>query len=371
MNDQPSPEIFADAQTAPVKRHLPRAAIVAVIAVVALGLGYVWISAPAATVSTDNAYLRSDMTVISPRIRGMVAEVLVPDNASVKAGTPLVRIEPQEFDARLSSARADLAVAQAAVTAAEAAMGRLGAEQGAANANVVTAATMIRAADAESARARADQQRLHALLRQGFATKRTVDAADAQTIEAVAESARARAALSGQSAQANVTVSRRGELVAALVQARAGRDRAVAALSLADQDRGYAVISAPVDGVVGNRTAQVGLYVQPGTRLMTLVPSRGLYVIANFKETQTGRMITGQKAIVTVDALPGTEFSGRVESFAPASGSEFALLPFEPGTGNFTKIVQRLGVRIALDAGQPGLERLRPGLSVEAKVHLK
>jgi membrane fusion protein, multidrug efflux system len=296
MNDQPAPESFADAEPVNAKRGLPRPLIVGAIALVALVLGILWIRMPGSTASTDNAYLRADMTVISPRVRGLVADVLVTENAVVKAGTPLVRIDSQEFDAKLSSARADLAVARAAVSSAEAALGRLGAEQGAANANVATAATMIRAADAEAARARADQARLRALLRQGFATKRTVDAADAQAIAATAESARARAALTGQSAQAGVTTSRRGELIAALAQARATRDKAAAALALAEQDKGYTVITAPVDGVVGNRQAQIGMFVQPGSRLMMLVPARGTYVIANFKETQTSRMLAGQKA---------------------------------------------------------------------------
>ncbi len=371
MNDQPAPATFADAAPLSTRRSVPRVAIVGAIALVALILGIIWIRAPGATVSTDNAYLRADMTVISPRVRGLVSEVLVADNAVVKAGAPLVRIDSQEFDAKLASARADFAVAQAAVASAEAALVRLGAEQGAASANVATAATMIRAADAESIRARADQARLRALLRQGFATKRTVDAADAQAVAATSESARARAAMTGQSAQAGVTASRGGELNAALAQARAAREKAAAALALAEQDKGYTIIAAPVDGVVGNRQAQIGMFVQPGSRLMMLVPARGTYVIANFKETQTNRMLAGQKATITVDALPGKAFTGHVESFAPASGSEFALLPFEPGTGNFTKIVQRIGVRIALDPGQKGLDRLRPGLSVEAEVALK
>ena len=122
--------------------------------------------------------------------------------------------------------------------------------------------------------------------------------------------------------------------------------------------------------MVGDRQAQVGDYVQPGTRLLTLVPTQSLYVTANFKETQVARMLAGQPATVKVDALPGHVLKGRVESFAPGSGSEFSLLPYEPGTGNFTKIVQRVPVRIRLDPGQPGAERLRPGLSVTAKVDL-
>jgi membrane fusion protein (multidrug efflux system) len=130
------------------------------------------------------------------------------------------------------------------------------------------------------------------------------------------------------------------------------------------------VIRAPIDGVVGDRQVEPGDYVQPGTRLLTLVPIRSLYVTANFKETQVSRMLVGQAATIKVDALPGRKLKGEVESFAPGSGSQFSLLPFEPGTGNFTKIVQRIPVRISLDPGQPGLDRLRPGLSSTVTVRL-
>ena len=128
---------------------------------------------------------------------------------------------------------------------------------------------------------------------------------------------------------------------------------------------------APVDGVVGDRQAQLGEYVQPGTQLMTVVPLDTIYVVANFKETQTARMIAGQKARVEFDALPGRSFDGEVESFAPGSGSEFSLLPFEPATGNFTRIVQRMPVRIRIVAGQDNAARLRPGLSAEVRVDLR
>ena len=168
----------------------------------------------------------------------------------------------------------------------------------------------------------------------------------------------------------NVTAARRAMLAAALAKADASVDRARAALALALQDQRHALVLAPIDGVVGNRQVQQGDYVQPGTRLLTLVPLQALYVTANFKETQTARMRVGQRASVQVDALSSHPLSGVVESLAPGPGSQFALLPFEPGNGNFTKIVQRAPVRIRFDARQPDLERLRPGLSVTAKVML-
>ena len=142
--------------------------------------------------------------------------------------------------------------------------------------------------------------------------------------------------------------------------------------SLVPQDIGVTtVIRSPIDGVVGDRQVEAGDYVQPGTRLMTVVPLGALYVTANFKETQTGRMTAGQPATIKVDALPGVTLKGHVDSFAPGTGSQFSLLPFEPGTGNFTKIVQRVPVRIRFDDGQPDLAKLRPGLSTTVTVRLK
>jgi membrane fusion protein (multidrug efflux system) len=168
-----------------------------------------------------------------------------------------------------------------------------------------------------------------------------------------------------------VVRAKRASLEAALAQSQANVARARAALDLAKQDQSHTVVRAPVDGVVGDRQVEPGDYVQPGTRLMTVVPVQAPYVVANFKETQVARMRPGQAATVKVDALPGVALKGEVESFAPGSGSTFSLLPFEPGTGNFTKIVQRVPVRIRLQPGQKGLDALRPGLSTVVKVRLK
>ena len=171
--------------------------------------------------------------------------------------------------------------------------------------------------------------------------------------------------------QASVTKVKRLTLQASLAQARAMVASATAALDLARQDQTNTLIRSPIDGVVGDRQVEPGDYVQPGTRLLSVVPLDALYVIANFKETQTARMVVGQTASVDVDALPGHTLTGHVESFAPGSGSQFSLLPFEPGTGNFTKIVQRVPVRIRFDRDQAGLDRLRPGLSSTVTVRLR
>ena len=376
MTELPAPDSFTGAvpvETVPPKRRRigRRTLIVLAVALVAIAGGWWYIHSAAASVSTDNAYVRADASIVAPKVRGLVAAVLVPDNSRVAAGTPLIRLDDEEYRARLASARADAQVAAAGVVAAQAALLRLGAEGRLATANEVTAATAIRAADAEVDRTSADRSRQRSLLTQGFATRRAVEAADAAAASATAEAERARAALSGRAREGDVTTARRAELLGALAQARAAAERAGAAVALATQDLGHTLIVAPVAGIVGDRQVDVGNYVQPGTRLMRVVPTSGAYIVANFKETQTARMVTGQRVAVEIDALPDHEFSGRVESFAPGSGSDFALIPYEPGTGNFTKIVQRVPVRIRLDPGQPGLDRLRSGLSAEVTVRLR
>ncbi|HEY2357117.1 MAG TPA: HlyD family secretion protein [Phenylobacterium sp.] len=333
------------------------------------GAGY--IAMPKASVSTDAAYLEADSSVVAPRVKGLVAEVLVRHNQPVRRGDPLVRIDPEEFDARVASAAADLENAQAQVQAAEAALAALAPEEQLAASNMRAAAAVIRSADALSERAQNDRQRYEKLLADGWATRRDADAYKAVAISADSDAAKTRAQLDVSKNQIAVTAAKRATLSASLAQAQAGVGRAQAALDLARQDQSHTLIRAPIDGVVGDRQVEPGDYVQPGTRLLTLVPLRSLYVVANFKETQVSRMVVGQAATIKVDALPGHTLNGQVDSFAPGSGSQFSLLPFEPGTGNFTKIVQRVPVRIRFDPGQPGLDHLRPGLSTTVTVRFR
>jgi membrane fusion protein (multidrug efflux system) len=347
-----------------------RTALAVFLALLAAAAGGVYIVSPKASVSTDAAYLQADSVAVAPRVRGLVAEVLVAHNQAVRRGDPLVRIDPEEFDARVASAQAELARAQAGLLAAKAAFVSQAAEEGLADANLRAARTAIASAAAQDARAQADRRRFDALTASGAVSGQEVDQVRAAALSARSDADHARAEVAVSASQKSVSAARRASLEANLAQARAAVGAAQAALDLARQDEGHAVIRASIDGVVGDRQVEAGDYVQPGTRLMTLVPLRALYVTANFKETQVARMIAGQRATVRVDALPGRALTGRVESFAPGSGSEFSLLPFEPGTGNFTKIVQRIPVRIALDPGQAGLERLRPGLSSTVTVRL-
>jgi membrane fusion protein (multidrug efflux system) len=348
----------------------PRAALMVGAAIVVAGAGAAYLGAPKGDVATDAAYIQADSSTVAPKVKGLIAEVLVRDNQPVKRGDPLVRIDPEEFDAHVAAAAADLQKAEAAVLASQAALTSLGAEGALAASNTRSAQTSIRAADAQSDQARADQARYEALAEKGFVSRRDADQFKAAAITAASAADRTRAELEVSRNQASVTEAKRASLTAAVAQAQAAAASAQAALDLAKQDQAHTLITSPIDGVVGDRQAQAGDYVQPGSRLLTIVPLGSLYVTADFKETQVSRMVAGQQATIRVDALPGRKLKGVVESFAPGSGSQFSLLPFEPGTGNFTKIVQRVPVRIRIDPGQAGLERLRPGLSTTVTVRL-
>jgi membrane fusion protein (multidrug efflux system) len=356
---------------APARRRIvPRRALLVLgVALVAAAAGTAWILAAKPVVTTDDAYLRADVSTVAPKIRGLVSDVLVQDNQRVRAGEVLVRIDPEEYQARRDVARGDLAAAQADVQAQQAALAKLDAEQRLAEASIRATATSIRGADAENTRAALDRSRFNDLAKNGAVAKRDADRANATATAAAAESAHSRAALEVSRAQLEVTIGRRAELQAALAQAHAAVLRAQGALALAEQDLAHCTIRAPVDGVVADRQVQQGDYLQPGSALLSVVPLRTLYVTANFKETQTGRMRAGQPAEISVDALDGESLHGTVESIAPGSGSQFALLPFEPGTGNFTKIVQRVPVRIHLE-NTPALANLRPGLSATVRVRV-
>jgi membrane fusion protein (multidrug efflux system) len=357
----------------PARRRLkiPRNALVAgAVALVIAIAGILWLTAPRSAESTDNAYIHADSSAVAPKVGGLVTAVLFTENQQVRAGQPLVRIDTQDYEAKVEAAQAAVADADAQVATARASLTALTADEKLASAQVRSAGTNIASADAEFSRAQSDRARYEALLAQGFATRRDAEQVKATAIGAASAADKSRADLGVSSEQAAVTRAKRPVLEAQVQSAEAAALKARAALDLARQDRDHATIIAPIDGVIGNRQVQVGDYVQPGSRLLTLVPVQSLYVVANFKETQTRGMRVGQKARVYIDAL-GDTLTGTVESFAPGSGSEFTLLPFEPGSGNFTKIVQRVGVRIRFDPGQTALANLRPGLSVTAKVMLR
>lgn len=307
---------------------------------------------------TDDAYTAADMVVVSPRVSGQVAEVLVADNQPVQAGQLLVRLDDADLIVAQRVAAADLQSAEAEVAGLTAQIALLPSA-------IEQAGADVTAGEAQVAFAQAEFRRYQDLLRTGSGTVQRSQQADADIKGRQAGLARSRAALASARGQAAV-------LQASRQRAQAQADRARAAVQQAGLNLGYARITAPVAGAVGDRSVRAGQTVAPGTRLLSVVPTgRDLYVVANFKETQLGRMSAGEQVELRADMLPGVVLRGRVNSLAPGSGAVFALLPPENATGNFTKVAQRVPVRITLDSAgltTDVLERLRPGLSVTASV---
>ena len=304
--------------------------------------------------STDDAYVSSDISLISPKIEGYIKEVRVADNQRVTAGQVLFVIDDSDFAAKVAQA-------SAAVASSEAVVATFATRHDFQIAMINQAAATTHAAEAEVNRANLDQQRYATLATTESATKQRYETALADAAKAAANLLKAQAAVEAEKQQLAVLDAQKHEEEARLLQARA-------ALKLAQNDLDNTVIKAPVAGIVGNRAGQTGQYVKAGTQLLSLVPLPNVYVTANFKETQLTRMRPGQPAQISVDAYPDHVIEGRVESFAPASGAEFSLLPPDNATGNFTKIVQRVPVRIAVPDNGPLAALLRPGLSVVVSI---
>jgi membrane fusion protein, multidrug efflux system len=299
-------------------------------------------------VSTDDAYVKADNTTIAPKVSGYLAEVLVGDNQRVAAGQVLARIDDRDFKVALDQAKADVAAAHAAVASKEA---QFEVQQ----AVIAAAKATIEVDTATKTFASQENKRYTDLAATGYGSVQNAQQAQAKNAGADAAIARDKANL--------VSAEKQVELLKAeIAQAVAAASRAAALQRQAELNLGYTTITAPIDGVVGNRTLRVGQLVQAGTQLMSLVPASGAYIVANFKETQLTHVREGQPVDVEVDMFPGHAVHGHVDSLAPASGQEFALLPPDNATGNFTKVVQRIPVKIALDDGAS--IALRPGMSV-------
>ncbi|MFS2012313.1 HlyD family secretion protein [Azospirillum sp. CT11-132] len=303
--------------------------------------------------STDDAYVKADHTVIAPKVSGYVAEVLVQDNERVAAGQPLARIDDRDFRVALDQARADLETTEAAIRNLDAqiVLQRSLIEQEKAD---------VAASEVALAFAQKENARYSNLMRTGYGTTQRAQQAESTLGQAQAKVNGDRAALAAAENKIAVLVTERGKAVAQ-------RDRSRSALEQARLNLSYTVIAAPISGTVGARSLRVGQYVQTGTQLMAVVPLQAVYVVANFKETQLTHVHAGQPVEIAVDGFPGVELKGHVDSLSPASGLEFALLPPDNATGNFTKIVQRIPVRIVLDPG-PLSGLLRPGMSVEPTI---
>jgi membrane fusion protein, multidrug efflux system len=318
------------------------------------GGGWYWWNVLRFLQSTDDAYIQSDVSIISPKVEGYIKKVKVADNQEVAEGAVLFVIDDRDFKAKVAQAEAAVAIEEASVASYDA---RLKLQQS----MIEQATASVASAEADLDREQQDYKRYSALMTSDFASRQRFEQAQADARKGEAAVARSRAALAAEQNQLAVLRSQQREEQAKLQQAGAN-------LQLAQNDLDNTVIRAPVSGIAGNRAGQVGQYVKAGTQLLSLVPLPRVYVTANFKETQLTHMRPGQLAEVSVDAYPDLTLEGRIESFAPGSGAQFSLLPPDNATGNFTKIVQRVPVRIALPASGPLTGLLRPGLSVTVTV---
>jgi membrane fusion protein, multidrug efflux system len=329
-----------------------------ILPLVVLGLGasggWYWWSVLRFLQSTDDAYVQSDMSLISPKVEGYIKKVKVTDNQEVAEGAVLFVIDDRDFKAKVAQAEAVVATGEATIATYE---NRLKLQQ----AMIEQATASVASVEADLARVQQDYKRYSTLMSTDFASRQRFEQAQADARKGEAAVAKSRAGLAAEQNQLAVLRSQQREEQAKLQQGHAN-------LQLAQSDLENTVIRAPISGVAGNRAGQVGQYVKPGTQLLSLVPLSRVYVTANFKETQLTHMRPGQLAEVSVDAYPDLTLDGRIESFAPASGAQFSLLPPDNATGNFTKIVQRVPVRIALPEKGPLAGLLRPGLSVTVTI---
>jgi membrane fusion protein (multidrug efflux system) len=310
---------------------------------------------------TDDAYVQADNTLIAPRVSGYISEVAVADNQPVKAGQVLARIDDRDFQTALRQAVADRETAEAEIRSIDSQLELQ-------NSTIDQASLQVTSAGAALRFAQEDHDRYDALSKTGAGTAQAAQQTESLFVQRAAGLQQARAALVAARQQVDVLQAARAKAQAQLEHYRAAEQQA--RLNL-----GYTTITAPEDGTVGARTLRVGQYVQAGTQLMAVVPLDSVYIVANYKETQLTHVRPGEPVKVSVDTFPGAAIHGHVDSVAPATGLEFALLPPDNATGNFTKIVQRLPVKIVLDRGpdghESGADLLRPGMSVEPTIDTK
>jgi membrane fusion protein, multidrug efflux system len=338
-------------------KHLALACLTLAVTLGGIAYGRYWWAFGRFIESTDDAYAGGNVTPVAPHVAGFVAQILVADNQYVHAGQVLIHLDPRDFQAALDHAQAIAEQRHAALTGLEA--------------KYVLHQSMIQQAEADlNAKAAhatwtgEDAVRYRNLAATTFGTRQNAERASAADEEARSVARAAEAGLTAARQQLSV-------LSADIAAARADVAQAKADLQTARLNLGYTEICSPIDGYVGNRAAQVGAYVANGAYLLSVIPAHGLWVDANFKEDQLADMRPGQPATIVADVLPGKTFHGRVESLAPGTGAVFSVIPPENATGNFTKIVQRVPVRIALDDGAASLGHLRPGLSTTVSVDTK
>jgi membrane fusion protein (multidrug efflux system) len=316
------------------------------------GIGY-WLVDRQHYETTDDAYLHSNIVLISPRVQGYVTHIAINDNQAVKQNDVLVTIDDRDYQAKVIQAEAN-------VSAEIAHIERLRAMKTSQRAHVETAGANIAAVQARREQIQKDLQRFQNLIDRGSAARQSLDKVQSESKQAAAE-------LRGSQASASAEHNQLTTLDIEITETEAQLENAKAQLSLAKIDLEHTQVKAPVDGIIGNRGGQLGQWVRPGVALASLVQNSTIWVEANFKETQLEHMRLGQPVTIKMDAYPDLELTGKVDSFSPASGSEFSILPEENATGNFTKIVRRVPVKIVFDSAED-VHLLRPGLSAEAKV---
>jgi membrane fusion protein (multidrug efflux system) len=331
-----------------------RSALLILLLVIPLvaGIGY-WLFDRQQYETTDDAYLHSNIVLISPRVQGYVTKIAVNDNQAVKQGDVLVMIDDRDYQAKVSQAAAD-------VSAEIAHIARLRTMKTSQQSHIETAGANIAAVQAKREQIQKDLQRFNNLIERGSAARQSLDKVQSESKQAAAE-------LRGSQAASSAEHNQLATLDIEITETEARLENAQAQLTLAKIDQEHTQVKAPVDGIIGNRGVQLGQLVRPGVALASLVQNSKIWVEANFKETQLQSMRLGQPVTVKVDAYPDLKLAGKVDSFSPASGSEFSILPEENATGNFTKIVRRVPVKIAFDSVD-NIQLLRPGLSAEVKV---
>ena len=306
--------------------------------------------------STDNAYVQADVTWVMPKISGEVMELLINDNQFVKKGETLAVLDHRDYQARYDQARS-------VVSLKEAALGVQQQNEKSAKSSIIEANSGVVAAQADLTRLRKEFERYQDLLKDGVITRQNFEGIQSQYLTAQAQLSKAQAAVNAAEAQL-------GSLQASRAQLLADSQSAHTNLNLYQVDLASSKVVSPVSGKIGSLAIQKGSRVSPQTRLMAIIPENSLYVQANFKETQIEKMHIGQKVKLKLDAYPSLNFTGKIESFSPASGATFSLMPPDNATGNFNKVVQRIPVRIAIDSS-PHIDLIKPGMSVSATVDLR
>jgi membrane fusion protein (multidrug efflux system) len=357
-NPPTEPATSPPAEAPAKKKRSARSLLLPIIALGLLGAGawygYDYWTDGRFMISTDDAYVQADMAFISPKISGYVDQVKVTENQQVKAGDPLLVVDNGDYKIAVAQAEAQIATLSKTLD-------RIDAQTEAARASLEQAQAQKTADQAAAANAARVQARAAQLLKTHVGTQAQLD--DAQTAVEQANAALVGADAQIAAAEANIGVlqAQRAETASTLASLQLARDKAA-------RDLSFTVLRAPYDGVVGNRSVEQGDLISPGQKLAVIVPMDKLYIVANFKETQLARLVPGEKVRISVDAIDGQDFEGTVSSLAPASGAVFSLLPPENATGNFTKVVQRVPVRIDVPADVLKTGKLRAGLSVVVAV---